>query len=68
MKIDPTKKNVQGLAGRLDDAAVDHFDNHSTEPTTKPEIDLASWAALGGNAKPSRSDRRPKGSWKRGAR
>lgn len=68
MKIDSTQKNVPELAGSRDAASVDHFLTHSTEPTTKPEIDLASWAALGGNAKPSRSDRRPKGSWKRGAR
>jgi hypothetical protein len=34
----------------------------------KPEIDLQSWASLGGNAKPSRTDSRQKRGWKRGAR
>jgi hypothetical protein len=36
--------------------------------TVKPEVDLQSWAALGGNAKPSRTDRRQKRSWRRAAR
>ena len=31
----------------------------------KPEVDLLSWAALGGNAKPSRTDRRAKSARKR---
>jgi hypothetical protein len=33
----------------------------------KPEIDLQSWAALGGNTKPSRTDRQQKRTWKRRA-
>jgi len=33
----------------------------------KPEVDLQTWAALGGNAKPSRTDRRQKRGWKRGS-
>jgi hypothetical protein len=35
--------------------------------TVKPEVDLQSWAALGANVKPSRTDRRQKRGWKRGA-
>jgi hypothetical protein len=34
----------------------------------KPEIDLQSWAALGGNTKPSRTDRSQKRSGKRGGK
>jgi len=34
----------------------------------KPEVDLQSWAALGQSVKPSRTDRRTKASWKRGAK
>ncbi len=34
----------------------------------KPEVDLQSWAALGSAVKPSRTERRAKGSWKKGAR
>lgn len=36
----------------------------SQEFTQKPDIDLQSWASLGGNAKPSRTDRKQKRSWK----
>jgi len=64
---DHTKKNVQGLAGRLDGDAVDQFGDHRTEATTKPEVDLVSWAALGQSVKPSRSDRRRKRGRKQGA-
>jgi hypothetical protein len=38
----------------------------SQESTQKPEIDLQSWASLGGNTKPSRTDRKPKRTWQRG--
>ncbi len=35
------------------------------EKQRKPDVDLKSWAALGGNVKPSRADRLPKKSWRR---
>lgn len=35
---------------------------------SKPEIDLQSWASLGQSVKPSRTDRRQKRGWKRGAK
>lgn len=46
---------------------------HQATPKTsdsqefKPEIDLQSWASLGGNVKPSRTDRKQKRTWKRRA-
>lgn len=46
---------------------------HQATPKTsasqdfKPEVDLQSWASLGGNVKPSRTDRKPKRGWKRRA-
>ncbi|MDP2433457.1 MAG: hypothetical protein Q8O33_15740 [Pseudomonadota bacterium] len=39
----------------------------SQEFTQKPDIDLLSWAALGGDTKPSRIDRKQKRTWKRRA-
>jgi hypothetical protein len=39
----------------------------SQDFTHKPEIDLQSWASLGGNTKPSRTDRKQKRTWKRRA-
>jgi hypothetical protein len=42
-----------------DDSALDH------DHTVKPEIDLQSWASLGGNIKPSRTECKQMRSWKR---
>jgi len=40
---------------------------HELSQSVKPEIDLQSWASLGGNVKPSRTDRKQKRTWKRRA-
>lgn len=39
----------------------------SQEFNQKPEIDLQSWASLGGNAKTSRAEPKEKRTWKRRA-
>jgi hypothetical protein len=57
-----TKTKGQDGGNRLTPKTSD-----SRECTQKPDVDLQSWAALGGNAKPSRTDRRQKRGWKRGA-
>ncbi len=38
----------------------------SEKQQNKPEIDLQSWAKLGGIGKPSRTERRAKSAWTRG--
>ncbi len=63
-----TKRNVPELAGSQDAEGKTNFNDDGITAPMKPEIDLASWAALGGTAKPSRTDRRQKRGWKRGQR
>lgn len=68
----PVNENVPELAGsrdaeKLADFAADCAVIVSDNQTIKPEIDLQSWLALGAS-KPSRTDRRQKRGWKRGAR
>lgn len=46
--------------------AVYSADNVSENQPIKPEIDLQSWAKLGGIGKPSRTERRAKSAWTRG--
>jgi len=66
-----TNDNAPWLAGgrgagtqEIADYAADHADIGAENQPFKPEIDLVTWAALGG--KPSR-DRHPKKAWKRRA-
>jgi hypothetical protein len=47
------------------DIAADSADIVAENQPIKPEIDLASWAALGGIGKLSRTERKPKRAWKR---
>jgi hypothetical protein len=54
----------EGTTDTLNDTSLDQDAIHNG----KPELDLASWIALGRNAKPSRTYRQPKSTWKRGAR
>ena len=53
------KASPAGLASSENNISAD-----STAKPGKPDIDLASWAALGGGVKPSRTDRRAKRSWR----
>jgi hypothetical protein len=55
------KTSRAGLASSENNISAD-----STAKPPKPELDLASWAALGANAKPSRTYRQPKSTWQRG--
>ncbi len=45
------------------DTALAHYLSH----IVKPEIDVMSWASLGGNIKPSRACRKYKRTWRRDA-
>jgi hypothetical protein len=54
---------TKGCAGGYYQATPNTSD--SQEFTQKPNIDLLSWAALGANVKPSRTDRKQKRAWKR---
>ena len=69
---DPTNGNVPELAGSQDAKSKANFIANSaaiigeTQPI-KPDIDLLSWAELGGFGKPSRAERKAKKSWIRGA-
>lgn len=53
---------------QLADNAADDAGIAAENQPKKPVIDLASWAALGGTTKPSRTERRQKRSWRRAAK
>ena len=61
-----TNGNVPELAGSRDAEGKANFSDDGITEQAKPELDLASWVALGGNVKPSRTDRRTKRGWKKG--
>lgn len=68
----PTNGNAPELAGERGaketaSNAADCADNVADNQAVKPEVDLARWASLGGNIKPSRIDRKQKRGWKRRA-
>ena len=66
----PTKETPrhQGHQGeRTSDTRNDTALSQELSHTVKPEVDLQSWAALGGTAKPYRTDRRQKRGWNRRA-
>lgn len=54
-------------AKKTSDNRDDTAPAHDLSHTVKPDVDLLSWASLGGNVKPSRTDRKPKRTWKRRA-
>jgi hypothetical protein len=61
------KTSLAGLVSSENTFSANHAVNFCEKQPIKPEIDLASWAALGGSVKPSRSERKPKRTWKRRA-
>lgn len=65
----PTKETpYQGQGAKnTSDTRNDTALSQELSHTVKPEIDLQSWAALGQSVKPSRTDRKPKRTWKRRA-
>ncbi len=66
--------NNKGRAGwhqatpKTSDSRDDTELSQELSHTVKSEVDLQSWAALGGNVKPSRTDHRQKRAWKRGGK
>lgn len=61
-RLQPGVKNTQQTH-----IAADSADNVSEKQPKKPEIDLQSWAKLGGIGKPIRTASKAKKSWIRGA-
>jgi hypothetical protein len=54
-------------AKKTSDSRDDTALAHELSYTVKPDVDLLSWASLGGNTKPSRTERKPKRTWRRAA-
>lgn len=72
--MNPGNGNAPELGGegrevkQQTDIAVDHAAIVAETQPIKPEIDLESWSKLGGISKPSRTERKAKRSWIRGAK
>jgi hypothetical protein len=62
------KASLAGLASSENTFSGNNAANVADNQHIKPEIDLASWAALGGIGKPSRTERKAKKSWRRAAK
>jgi hypothetical protein len=63
----PKKTPHQGQGAKQTSERNDTALAHDLSHIVKPEIDLMSWASLGGNIKPSRACRKHKRTWRRDA-
>ncbi len=62
------KTSLAGLVSSDNIFSTNHAAIVSENQHINPEIDLKSWALLGGMSKPSHTDRKQKPTWKRRAR